>query len=275
MLLQVPLPTNGSAHGFDSGCSDEENVVVDVIPHLLEVLQAGNHEPDPTVPFPEEPRTMQHHMDAAELWSQRVQAMKRTDDTVCACCNSYKPAESVQWQSWDDVPNTELLRADVPSTADMPRQAQTVWEHDGVHYLLQSHVDAKCMRAAADGKAEVQLCTDCIRQLNMGRVPRISLVRIDPGLVPYDLPSMTLVEAAIVAPYRVHHLIVILKPPSEIGFCNRQSLADFVHKRALRGHVVAFPNPGPGALAEKMFPCPPGDLPELIQVSDASMHQHV
>lgn len=70
-----------------------------------------------------------------------------------------------------------------------------------------------------------------------------------------DLPPLTLVESLLVAPLRAFRMQVYLK-----ARCAPQH-----RQTALRGHVVAFPNPAPSALAG-CFPMSLDDIPTYFNV---------
>ncbi len=140
----------------------------------------------------------------------------------------------------------------VPKTDALPRDGLTVWEHAGQRYCLQSEPDAQCIRTSSGAQLqqslEVQLYSVCLQALKGGRVPDISLVRLDPGSLP-ALPQLTWLEVAIIAtPYRTLKMLVVCKPTGVDT--NRPSSTC---QKALRGHVVPMPNPGPDALLQVAF----------------------
>ncbi|GLC36633.1 hypothetical protein PLESTM_000483200 [Pleodorina starrii] len=46
---------------------------------------------------------------------------------LCAVCSCIHGRGEVQWVPWDDIPNVQLLRTDIPSTAAVPRDAKVVY----------------------------------------------------------------------------------------------------------------------------------------------------
>jgi hypothetical protein len=46
---------------------------------------------------------------------------------LCGVCSCIHARGDVQWVTWDDIPNVQLLRADIQSTTQVPRDAKVVY----------------------------------------------------------------------------------------------------------------------------------------------------
>lgn len=177
------------------------------------------------------------------------------------------------------------FHASQPSTTSLALAAvpfllfhQTPAAHTGDHYKQDKHLQHCISRPASIPQTAQSLahqasldswatvCDSCISSLSNKKTPAASLVCIDPGSTAISrhdgqpLPPLTLVESLLVAPLRPMRAVVICKPPGV-----RQRPNDSF-ARALRGHVVAFPNPPARALTQ-CFPQPLDSITELIQVN--------
>lgn len=109
------------------------------------------------------------------------------------------------------------------------------------------------------------VCGGCLASLQRGKAPKESYVRVDTGSLPIarsvaeQLQPLTLAESLLVSVLRPVRSHVVLRPP---GSTRR---ANDTYQWSMRGHVVAFPNPSPGHLAQ-CLPCPLEEMPNLIQV---------
>ena len=196
---------------------------------------------------------------------------------VCACmcanaevqpCNASAPHGHRA-----SIPNLHLLRADGPKSDAIPRDGQTTAtlddafdEADIQEYCLwvdQSSTVPKHRRPKTDidGGTWVNVCKECLSALKgrTGKAPSVpprSLARLDPGLPDMDL--LTPLEALVVAPLRCNKHVFALK-----GAYPNQP--DDQRQKAARGHVIAFPNIHPRAIASS-FPLKREDVAEHVSV---------
>ena len=178
--------------------------------------------------------------------------------TQCApAATGYQPRHLVKWQQFSKMKNVHLLR--VPEGAS----AETTCQHGSHVYHLQSHPGARCMSELPGKETKVKMCDECMVSLKGGKVPRICLATLDPGMRPAHLEPLTWVESVVVAPFRAMRHIVSCKPKGD-------SRAAVACSPALVGHVIAVPHPGPGELMNKVFPLPMEKLPDMISVSDVN-----
>ena len=151
-----------------------------------------------------------------------------------------------------------MLLTNGPKGKGMPRDALTTYcsPHDSQDY---------CLQPAACSGISAQICSMFFAAPQRKSIPKESLVRIDTGGIPRSLdPNMqlaplTMVEENLVALYRVCRYVFILKPNASTW----QS-ADTCRK-ALRGHVIAFPNVPIDQVATAL-PLPLERIPEVMQV---------
>jgi hypothetical protein len=140
--------------------------------------RTGLHE-TPEVP---KPPTWDVHVQHAKAMREflDVECSKK----VCAVCSMMRRSVDVQEIGISEVPNLDLLDAAEPSTEALPRHALTTFTHiwnapdDSTTYCLQP---AACF-CRDDGSVDIAVCTDCLRQLDKGRVPAESLVAFDTGM---------------------------------------------------------------------------------------------
>jgi hypothetical protein len=113
------------------------------------------------------------HVRYAKLFRDRMEALCLRD--VCAVCSSYRPLDTMHTCTWDEVPNLQLLSANIPPTDKHPRAALTTVERMDERYCLQpaGMIDPESMR----------ICRECHNDLVGKRVPTASLVAFDTGAV--------------------------------------------------------------------------------------------
>lgn len=117
------------------------------------------------------------------------------------------------------------------------------------------------MPLSADGT--LTLCEECHRDLlvkTCPSIPKHSLVCVDPGWPPEDLEPLTLLEELLLAAIRPQLFLLQLKLGGR-----SQTFPNSTYQTAMRGHVLAFPNPPMDTLAG-MFPMPLEDVPEHFMV---------
>ena len=196
---------------------------------------------------------------------------------VCAClcanaevhaCNASAPQGHHA-----SIPNRQLLRADGAKSDAIPRDGQTTAvlddafdEADVQEYCLwidETSTVPKHRRPQTnlEGGTWVNVCKECMSALKghsdkAPSVPPRSLARLDPGLPDMDL--LTPLEALVVAPLRCSKHVFALK-----GAYPHQP--EDQRQKATRGHVVAFPNVHPRAIASS-FPLSPDDIAQHVSV---------
>ena len=128
---------------------------------------------EPEVPRP--PTWEDHIRNAKDM---RASIKRQCEREVCAVCSMIKPVHNMtRFDDIEEIPNIELLDADIEPTEECPRAGLTTFQYcDSIKYCLQP--DA-CHHHA--DKVEVDVCEDCVRQLDGNRVPTESLVRFDTG----------------------------------------------------------------------------------------------
>jgi hypothetical protein len=234
--------------------------------HLDFTSDVTSHPPD--LPVLDHPYLVKH---ASEFRQHMETNMPNCRCAVCARLHKQADVQVRCLMAKDGgancIPNLHLLRADVPSTEDLPRPAHTRATIKGVDYCLQ--VDEKSMAPTDNARRKghmVYVCNNCLDALDGGakrepKVPTFSLVRCDPGFLPAttDLPPLTYMESVLVGVLRPSRHIIYLKPRGGLDANEMYS------QKAMRGHVVAFPNPSPEALA-RSFPVRMADVPEVLQV---------
>jgi hypothetical protein len=183
---------------------------------------------------------------------------------VCCVCSCFVcPAES-QSMLLTEVPGLPLLRKDIAATDKLPRSGHTFVVHDGVEYLLQPDAVKD-----VDGVQSATICSPCLGRLKAGTVPKASLAAIDPGELPAGLPKLTIMEALIISPSRLHCHVLTLTPGRRHESHPERTEDSDGHKvdwtTASTGHTVAFRNPGPDAFVQA-FPIHPDSIPSLFKV---------
>jgi hypothetical protein len=90
-------------------------------------------------------------------------------------------------------------------------------------------------------------------------VPKNSLVRVDTGKVPDDLPPLTALEAKLLAPYRYSRDMYLMKPKG------RQDRPNDAYQRAWTRHVFVYPQ-ATGHHLSAVFPANFEDAAACINV---------
>jgi len=179
------------------------------------------------------------------------------------------PNDMVPDMTVEDLPDLELLAADCLPTDTEPRHAHTTVLFEGRRYCLEpSAIRVVSVVSPDDGVRRFQhfvsVCSSCFNALRRGqRAPKDSLVCIDPGLWSQidGLEELSPLEELVIAPLRVVRQKIIKL------YVGGNSSSPYP-RRALRGHVIAFPQ---GSLADALnqtlsFPLHPDRLPEFIHV---------
>jgi hypothetical protein len=183
---------------------------------------------------------------------------------VCCVCSCFVCPSERQRMLITEVPGLQLLRKDTPATDQVPRSGHTYVSHDGVDYLLQPGAVNE-----ASGSTFVTICFPCHRVLKSGKIPKASLAAIDPGLTPATLPKLSIMEALIISPSRLHCHVLTLTPGRRHESHPERTEDSEGHKvdwtTASTGHTVAFRNPGPDAFVQS-FPLHPDAIPSLFKV---------
>ncbi len=160
------------------------------------------------------------------------------------------------------IPHLDLLRADGPKDAEFPRDAFTTYRG----YCLQSEGIREGHEMEDSDDPIVDLCYECRNALRGKRVPKASLVRLDPGAIPPGLRPLTIAEELLVGLGRACRYVFVLKPSigkgsSEVRYVGDPSLKQFCFK----GHLIAFPNVSIEDVSA-CFPMPLADIPKHMQV---------
>ena len=183
---------------------------------------------------------------------------------VCCVCSCFVCPSESQSILLRDVPGLQLLRKDTLATDQVPRSGHTYVSHDGVDYLLQPSAVNE-----ASGSTFATICSPCHRVLKSGKIPKASLAAIDPGLTPATLPKLSIMEALIISPSRLHCHVLTLTPGRRHESHPERTEDSEGHKvdwtTASTGHTVAFRNPGPDAFVQS-FPLHPDAIPSLFKV---------
>ena len=183
---------------------------------------------------------------------------------VCCVCSCFVCPSESQSILLTDVPGLQLLRKDTLATDQVPRSGHTYVSHDGVDYLLQPSAVNE-----ASGSTFATICSPCHRVLKSGKIPKASLAAIDPGLTPATLPKLSIMEALIISPSRLHCHVLTLTPGRRHESHPERTEDSEGHKvdwtTASTGHTVAFRNPGPDAFVQS-FPLHPDAIPSLFKV---------
>jgi hypothetical protein len=106
----------------------------------------------------------------------------------------------------------------------------------------------------------IKCCKECDKSLRAKKVPDASLVRFDIGPYPEQLEPLTWIEEMIVSVLRPCHHIIFVKPVGSQPWRPNDTFT-----RAMRGHVVAFPNPAPEELS-RIFPLSLEEVPDMLSV---------
>jgi hypothetical protein len=207
----------------------------------------------------------------------------------CACCSCNCPPRDVEVVPFDAALFSPLRRDGVVSP-ELPRDAHTLVEIDGVEYCMQGdpHFGAFAEPSAGaaasappcppperpsgvppvfSGRVHVTLCVTCADDLRQQKVPPWSLVRVDYGEVPEELRRLgvpTWVEKALINPVKGMRKVVLMRPTGR-----PDDPAD-TYQRGLRSHVSCVPNPEPHMSVIFAIPHPVDSLPAEIQASGNS-----
>ena len=183
---------------------------------------------------------------------------------VCCVCSCFVCPSESQRMLLTDVPGLQLLRKDTSATDQVPRSGHTSVQYDGIDYLLQPDAVFE-----GSGATSVTICSPCHRVLKSGKIPKASLAAIDPGLIPATLPKLSIMEALIISPSRLHCHVLTLTPGRRHESHPERTEDSEGHKvdwtTASTGHTVAFRNPGPDAFVQT-FPIHPDAIPSLFKV---------
>ena len=164
------------------------------------------------------------------------------------------------------IPNLDLLRVDGRKDAEFPRDAFTTYRE----YCLQAEGIRDPINPSRAGKEHeqdetmdpyVDLCYACRHDLSGGRVPRASLVRLDPGPMPPHLLPLTIAEEQLLGLAKAVRYIFVMKP----GHAKARQGDPKTKQFRFRGHLIAFPN----VLIEDVaacFPMPLAEIPKHMQV---------
>ena len=119
---------------------------------------------------------------------------------VCACFTSVADLGDSD-VTITDLPGLALLNVQGEKTAELPRDAKTRLRHDGEEYCLHPHGIAN----PGAGTPRLRVCHHCLSHLSrkVPVVPPRSLVRVDTGTCPDDMPQPTLLELALVLPVSI------------------------------------------------------------------------
>ena len=220
---------------------------------------------------PTESRTLEDDIQLASDMRQYMDARNKTTTcAVCSClCEAGYPESSDEDEEETDeeeeetdtrprftvkvplhaIENIHLLRVDGPKTAELPRESLTRF---GDYCLQEKGKDG----VNAEGEDLFNVCTVCMYDLERGRVPRASLVRLDTGSIPEGLEPLSIIEEQLLGLGRACRYIFVMRP--------RGWEAD-LQQWCFRGHVIAFPNVSAKDISN-CFPMPFADIPKNMQV---------
>ena len=143
------------------------------------------------------------------------------------------------------IPNLDLLKVDGVKDTEFPRDGFTTYRE----YCLQS----EGIRHPDDSlEPIVDLCYECRNALRGRKVPKASLVRLDPGGIPPGLLPLTIAEELLLALGRACRYVFVMKPSMGRGSSGDPSLKQFCFK----GHLISFPNVSIEDVSA-CFPMPP------------------
>lgn len=218
---------------------------------------------------PSEPRTIEDDIQLAA--DMRRYMDDRNLTCICAVCSCRCQAgcvepfdsagdedeedEGTQAQSTQILPihaidNIHLLRVDGEKSAEFPRDGLTRIGD----YCLQPL--GKVENIDEDEEDMVYVCGACVSELERGRVPKASLVRLDTGAIPEGLKPLTIMEEQLLGLGRACRYIFVMRP--------RGADSD-LQQWCFRGHVIAFPNVNVKDISD-CFPMPLSDIPKNMQV---------
>ena len=112
------------------------------------------------------------------------------------------------------IPHLDLLRGEGMTDAEFPREAYTRYRD----YCLQGagirHPNGQREGHEQDASVDpfVDLCYPCRHALRGGRVPKASLVRLDPGPIPPGLLPLTIAEEQLLGVGRSCRYVFVMKP---------------------------------------------------------------
>jgi hypothetical protein len=238
---------------------DVDALADDVVGRMLDFFQIEDlYEPPSAI------RTLVDDMETAAEMRRYMDARNLTK--VCACCSCRCEAgyeddeendeeegqpEFTTSMAVSEIPNVHLLRVDVESTAEFPRDCLTrigsyCLQPDGI-------VHSEC---DDEDDPVVNVCQDCYGTLLLGRVPLGSLVRVDTGALPPDLKPLSLVEEQLLGLGRSTRKLWVMRP---------RGYDSDMQQWCFRGHVIAFPNVSAKDVSN-CFPMAFSDIPKSMQV---------
>jgi hypothetical protein len=174
---------------------------------------------------------------------------------------------------WKDLPKhaRKLLRKDGPQSDKYPRLGLITTRIGNREYCLFGD----SVELHESFGPLLTICNDCHNDLMHARVPKASLVCIDPGLPPPGLPQLNMLETSIVSLLRVMRNVVVTTPrrfgvhswidSSGITYpTDGRNMGNII--AGMTGHVLAFKQNVPDDLLQLFYPLPPDRLPEIIQM---------
>jgi hypothetical protein len=219
-------------------------------------------------PFTPPDCSFEGHVKAAAQFREKMWEGAPHPNCICAVCVRMSSPTTTQHMNLTFLPNLELLRADIDGTPQLPRHAKTTRKLGGVEYCL---APAPLTRTSglpalhtpphgADPEEWGYACEECLSHLGQNRIPRASLVRVDPGARPVHLEPLTMLESNLLALGRTpaRHIMTVSKSKGKRPNGLPEEMSN-------RGHVIALPNQTAENLATT-FPCDPALLPDLVQV---------
>ena len=239
----------------DTYTEEEKHAVSTQVEKLLEFAHADHLDlSKPLLPALPPARTLA--MDILDAIAFRKCMADHCPTIVCAICGVIRAPKDMALHSplpITDIPNLHLLSTNGVASDEFPRSGLTTYSPP-----LPSTIKS-CMQPAGISAAGVNVCSACMQSLMHKSVPMGSFVRFDTGSMPNNLAPLTMIEENLVSLYRVCRYVYVVRP-------NISSLqpSDTLRK-ALRGHVIAFPN-APISDLTSIMPLPIDRIPDVMQV---------
>lgn len=169
--------------------------------------------------------------------------------SICASCAQECLKKETTGIHLDDIPNHCRLQP---------------------HKIHPGHILTRGMLLYDEAEIEndvVQICKDCLRDLQANRTPRLSLANgMWIGRIPFSLRILTMTEQVLIAKYLPNAHIIKLFPKS----INRNALDADSLNSALKGNVSTYPLNSQAIssmIDGSIFPQPTSILPSVIGVT--------
>jgi hypothetical protein len=152
----------------------------------------------------------------------------------------------------------------IPQSDVHPFTIETLPHSRHAHTTTTLNGTKYCLQPAGVKENMVDVCSSCLHFLKNKKIPKESLVCIDPGSIPrnpnpkLDLAPLRLMEERLVARVRTtSKLVYLIKSAGKLPpDCQQQ---------CSKGHIIGFPNVEPTELARTLL-LPINEIPDQIQV---------